>query len=218
MDAVVDIKKPGLDVIKGEKIPHILEAGELGAILELTVTDPKTGKVTEHRTMKSQSFVQQFLQLLMSQCASIPLVVGLANVRDTGNTLRTIFSNGAVFRCNAGAADVTLGIIVGTDNTAPTISDYKIGTIIPHATLNYGAVTYGLPSADSITSQFTITRNFSNVTGGSVAVNELALYVQSYDTGSTIRNFMTIRDVIAGGISVPSGQTLTVNYRLQAVV
>ena len=29
---------------------------------------------------------------------------------------------------------------------------------------------------------------------------------------------MTIRDVIGGGIAVPNGQTLTINYRFQGVI
>ncbi|GAH73195.1 unnamed protein product, partial [marine sediment metagenome] len=44
-------------------------------------------------------------------------------------------------------------------------------------------------------------------------VNEIALYFK----GVTY-NLMAIRDVIGGGIAVPDGQTLTVNYREQAVV
>ena len=83
--------------------------------------------------------------------------------------------------------------------------------------MNYSAVTFGTPAADATTSQITITRNFANVSAGSVVVNEIALYCCAYDTGATLRYFCIIRDVIAGGITVPNGQTLTVNYRPQAV-
>ncbi|GAI66501.1 unnamed protein product, partial [marine sediment metagenome] len=53
--------------------------------------------------------------------------------------------------------------------------------------------------------------------GGAITVNEIALYVKGYKYNVTYY-FMIIRDVIAGGIAVPAGQTLTVNYREQAAI
>jgi len=206
---------PKLDVIKEEEIPHILEPGEVGAILELIVSN-KDGKVTEQRVLKSKSFVQQFLQLLFVKFAISPTVAPIS-IRDTGNTLRAVYDTTYTFDTAAGVTVVTYGIIIGTGVVAPTISDYAIGIIIPHATMNYSACTYGAPAADATTSQFTITRNFANVSGGPVTVNEIALYCRAYYTAA-IGYFMLIRDVIAGGIAVPNGQTLTVNYRLQAIV
>ena len=48
--------KQELKVIQDSEIKHLLEPGEVGAILELIVTD-KDGKVTEKRVLKSKSFV-----------------------------------------------------------------------------------------------------------------------------------------------------------------
>lgn len=202
-----------LKVIKDEEIKHLLEPGELGAILEWTVFDPKTGKVTEHRVMKSKSYVQQFLQLLyMKMAVLIPAIT--ISIRDTSNALKNVSCAVYEFDVLAGATSVLYGIIIGTGTSAPLINNYKIETIIPHATMNYGAVTFGLPTADETTSQFTVTRNFSNVSGFSVTVNEIALYCRALNSTTY---FMIIRDV-TGGIVVPNGQTLTVNYRPQAVV
>ncbi|MBA7685024.1 hypothetical protein ES703_93437 [subsurface metagenome] len=222
MEAKVKVK-PDLKVIKEEEIPHLLVPGEVGAVLELIVKD-KDGKVTERRVMRSKSFVRQFLELLWIQAYQIPELVCM-EVRDTGNVVRSIPESGHIFACNALADDDTFGIIVGTGTTAPTIDDHKIETIIDHGgaggELNYSAVIYGVPASDATTSQFTITRDFANASGGAITVNEIALYVKGYlfeyDPG-TDYIFMTIRDVIAGGIAVPNGQTLTVNYRPQAVV
>jgi len=214
MDAQVKAK-PELKVIREEEIPHLLVPGEMGAILELTVKD-KDGKVTDHRIMRSGSFVRQFLELLWIEAFQIPEIAPYS-VRDTANVLQAICESKWSFACNAAATDVTLGIIIGTGTVAPTINDYAIGTIIPHATMNYGAVAFGAPASDTTTSQFTITRNFANVSGATVTVNEIALYIKGYKYNVTYY-FMAIRDVIAGGISVPNGQTLTVNYREQAVV
>jgi hypothetical protein len=214
--------KPDLTIIDEKEIRHILEPGEVGAILELTVRD-KDGKITEQRVLKSKSFVRQFLELLWIQAFPIPEVITYS-LRDTGNTLRAICESGYTFAANGGAGVITFGPVVGTDNTAPTINDYHLGAIILHdaapptaGRMQYSAVTFGAPASDATTSQFTITRNFANASGGAITVNEIGLYVQAFIYNTTYY-FMTIRDIIGGGIPVPNGQTLTVNYRLQAVI
>lgn len=206
-------------VIKPEEIHHIHKPGELGAELELIVSDPKTGKVTEHRIMKSHSFVRQFLEMLFIKMAESPFSATIP-MRDTTNNLRNAYLETLVgpyiFDVNAAATVVTYGIVIGTGAVAPTIDDFQLGNQIAHATMNYSAHAFGTPGANATTSQLTITRNFTNVSGGAITVNEIGLYSRGYD--GSIRYFMLIRDVIAGGIAVPNGQTLTVNYRPQAVV
>lgn len=223
MDTVIDIKKPELKVIKENEIHHLLEPGEFGAVLELIVSDPKTGKITEHRVMKSKSFVQQLLQLLYAKMALSPVSAPVANVRDTTNNLRSVVNAyqsaaGLTFDVNAAITVITYGIVIGTGALAPTISDFQLGTPIAHATMNHSAMTFGTPAADATTSQVTLTRNFTNVSGAPVTVNEIALYCRATDSGGAIRYFMVIRDVIAGGMAVPNGQTLTANYRPQVVI
>jgi hypothetical protein len=123
-------------------------------------------------------------------------------------------------RTDALADDFTYGVVVGTGVGAPTINDYQLGTIISHGSgageLQYSAVTWGAPASDATTSQMTITRNFANASGGDITVNEIGLYMKSYDGAN--RYFCVIRDKIDGGITVPDGQTLTINYRLQATI
>ncbi len=214
--------KPELEVIREEEIPHLLVPGEVGAVLELTVKD-KDGKVTEHRVMRSKSFVRQFLELLWVQAFQIPEIAPY-NMRDTANVLQDICESAYTFASDGGVGIITHGIVVGTGAVAPTIDDYKLGNIILHdaapptaGRLQYSAVIFGAPASDATTSQFTITRDFANGSGGGITVNEIGLYVKGF-LYSTTYYFMTIRDVIAGGIAVPDGQTLTVNYREQAVV
>ncbi len=214
--------KPNLTVIKEDSIPHILEPGEVGAVLELTVKD-KDGKITEHRVMKSKSFVRQFLELLWIQAGQINENL-LYELRDTSNVLENVAAIVRILAANALAGDATFGIVVGTGAVAPTINDYALGTLIPHGIgvgppvqLQYSAVVFAVPVSDATTSQFTITRDFANGSGVAAIVNEIGLYVKGYRY-DTNYYFLAIRDVIAGGISVPNGQTLTVNYRIQAVV
>lgn len=208
--------KPELTVIREQEIPHILLPGEVGAILELTVKD-KDGKVTEQRVLKSKSFVKQFLELLWVQAYPIGRVT-YWSIRDTSDTLRNIPEEISNYAANAASGISSYGILVGTGTTAPTISDYKLETQIAHGVgvgqLQYGAVTFAAPAWDTTATQFTITRNFANASGGAITVNEIGLSVVGYVS----YYFLTIRDVIGGGISVPNGQTLTVNYRLQAAI
>jgi hypothetical protein len=215
-----------LKPIKPDEIYHVLEPGELGCVLEWQVADTKTGKVIEHVVKKSESYVQQFLQLLYVQMADSPVLAPVLNVRDTSNTLRSVCNSGNYYNLDVFAAvtSVLYGIVVGTGAVAPTISDYVLGTLILHDAapptanrLQYAAVSFGAPAADATTSQLTITRNFANSSGGAITVNEVGLYCRGVDSGATTRYFMIIRDT-TGGIIVPNGQTLTVNYRPQAVI
>lgn len=211
--------KPELEIIKKEQIPHLLFPGEVGAVLELIVKD-KDGNVTERREMKSRSFVRQFLELLW--------ILGYPINENLGYTLldtsapavsRLIPPSVFVFSAVAAIANVANGIVIGTDipHAAPTINDTKLVSQILHAVMNYSAMTFGAPGSDATTSQFTLTRDFTNVSGGAVLVAEIGLYVIGYRY-ATNYYFMVIRDVIGGGINVPNGQTLTVNYRIQAIV
>ena len=207
-------------VIEGHSIPHLLEEGEVGAVLELTLRD-KEGVVVNHVEKKAESFVQQFLQMLWVQMNQVWENIANINVKDTGNTDRAIHASNSMFASDAASGDVTFGIIVGTGTNAVTIADYKLQTPVAHGSgagqLQYSAMTFGAPASDATTSQFTLTRNFANASGGTITVTEVGLYVKGYKYSNTYY-FMTLRDVIGGGIAVPNGQTLTVNYRIQAVI
>ncbi len=210
--------KPELEIVNEGQIPNLLVHGEVGAALELTVKD-KNNKVTDHRIMESRSFVRQFLELLFVEFNKLPPKAALL-MKDIGGSPRYIREGYRNFDCAGGVGELARGIMVGTGTTAPTIDDYRLETTIAHGLsagqLQYGGVTFGLPASDPTTSQFTITRDFANASGGDITVSEIGLYVVGWD--GSARYFMVIRDVITGGIVVPNGQTLTVNYREQAVV
>lgn len=215
-----------------EKVKKLFVPGEFGAVLDWEVRD-KNGIVIVHGIKKSESFVRQFMDLLLVKFWNLP-ESNIMQVRDIANTLQDICNSIQVFGCDAPIGDVNYGIIVGMGVGAPTITDYVIGAIIAHDagahgvnTMQYGAVTFGAPASDPTTSQFTITRNFANATVAAITVNEIALYVRALTPlciaaaigdNYAFRYFMTIRDVIAGGIVVGIGQTLTVNYRPQVVI
>jgi len=218
----IDLKL-AMEVIKEEDIKHLLLPGEVGVVLDWEVKD-KDGKVTSQGSKKCESFVRQFLELLWCQMYQIGEITPYS-ITDTGagaGVVRTISEGSFNFASNALAGNITFGPVVGLDNTAPTINDHRLGTIMLHDagahganTLQYSAVTFGAPASDASVSQFTITRNFANATANPITVQEIGLYVKGYDP-TTSFYFMTIRDVAV--IAIPAGQTLTLNYRIQASV
>lgn len=218
--------KSAVSVEKKPADHELFLPGEVGAILEITVRK-KDGTVREHRIMKSKSFVRQFFDLLLLQMNLVNEMFPMP-VTDVTSTIYYLTENGMNFNCDAAIGDDSYGVVVGTGNTAPTISDCALETQIADGVgagqLQYGNVAFGAPAASGLVSHFTLTRDFANGSGGVITVNEVGLYVLSIGAqffNPTYRNrltcvLMTIRDVIAGGINVPDGDTLTINYRLQA--
>ena len=206
---------------------NILQPGELGATIELIVKEgifnPHGEIIKRIGPKKSESFLRQFLEMLYMH--AVPLYPNFKfPVNDTSNVTQYITATSKSFDVTAASGDVNKGILVGTGNAAPAINDYALQTKIAHGTgagqLSYGAVTFGATASDTTTSQFTVTRNFANSSGNPITVNEIGLACSSGRMGNTITTyyFLIIRDVIGGGIAVPNGQTLTVNYRPQCVV
>ena len=218
MDAHIKAK-PKVDLISKE-IPHLLLPGEVGAVLELIVKD-KDGRVTEQRIIRSKSFVRQFLQLLWVKCQLLDGSSAPSIVVSTFGDVSSVRNSSYLLAANATVNDDDYGIIVGSGNTPPALSDYALETKIDHGTgagqLQYSAVTFGAPTSDASTSQFTITRDFANASGGDVVVRELGLAVLAYITTYAETHHLVIRDAITP-LTIPNGQTLTVNYRIQTTV
>ena len=191
----------------------------LEPILEVTVKN-KDGAVVEHWEKKSESLVRQWLELLYVQASGMQWP-GYP-IRNTGNSVRRVIANENNFRVDAGAGNSAYSIQVGVGTTTPTINDYKLQTQIGHGVsanqLQYSNTAVAYPAVSLSVSQVTVTRDFSNGSGGLVTVYEIGLVLLGLDAGHSNRYFMVIRDVIVGGIAVGNGQTLTVNYRLQATV
>lgn len=207
----------------------VFEPGELGVVLEWKITKPD-GSLREHQIKKAESYLRQFIDLLMVQMLAASEVVPLF-IRDVNNVVREVAVSSLNFQSTAVANDDSFGIVVGTGNTPPVINDYamqtKVANGIGAGQLQYGGVTFGLPTSNVSTSHFTVTRNFANASGNPITIYEIGLYVKGDNPlpwmgtrgNSSFRyNFCTIRDVISAGIMILNGETLTINYRQQCVV
>jgi len=232
------IKQPRIEcngVIAEHNPDHVVfEPGEIGAILEWTIKRPD-GSVREHQVRKAQSYVRQFMDLLLIQMAGITEVTP-AQMINTSGLERDIAQSSLNFDCSAVANDDSYGVVVGAGQTAPNINDYRLENKLAHGSgpgqLQYGGVAFGLPTSNLSTSHFTVTRDFANASGDTIVVYEIGLYVKgdmpvlqpgSSNRGNdgyrpTVSYFCTIRDVIVAGITILNGETLTINYRQQCVV
>lgn len=125
------------------------------------------------------------------------------------------------YRSAGAAADDTLGIVLGTGTTAVDIDDGNVETkILTGSTsgkLTYNAQTFAVPGVDSTTSQFTITRTFTNNSGGTISPSEICLLVNYGLIPNVTGKCMLTRDVISP-ITVLNGKTLTVNLKLKCVL
>ena len=137
-------------------------------------------------------------------------------VTDTGGTGRTI-GRLTYASVNTAAGTSTSGLVVGTGTTAVAFTDTALVTQIAHGVgsgqLQYGASTVALPASDSTSTSLIHTRVFSNTSGGTITIREVAMYAKLQSTGGGETNHCTVRDLAT--IALSSGDQLTLNYILK---
>lgn len=111
------------------------------------------------------------------------------------------------------------GIVIGTGDTPVVIDDQLLEKQIPNSSSN-GSLTYGSTivsqdTNDSTSAQITITRTFTNNASLAIDVKEIG-YLQT--SGSLDYILLTMRDILPSPVTVGSGATLTVNYRIKTVL
>lgn len=168
------------------------------------------GKTVLRRRL-SRSFVKGFTQAIYAAMGG-----------GSQTVLLTSGSNGSYAQTSAlsslaPAGTSTYGIQAGTGTTAVTVADNVLATQIANGTgagqLTHGATTLLNLSLSSSPATFQLQRVFTNGSGGSITVNEIGIVVSV-----TAGLLMIARDVIAGGVAVGNGQTLTVTYTWSAAI
>jgi len=169
------------------------------------------GKIRKKsRKLVAHSFLGNFAKFLNVRFTRYP-----GSLTDVTNVARTVYASDNIMYLHAGAGAVTYGLVVGTDNTAVDINDYNLGALITHGVgggqLQYSACTIALPSSDATTTTTTVTRVFSNDSGGIVTINEIGII------GGSGTPWLIVRD-IPSPIAIGDGEQLTLNYLLQTTV
>lgn len=187
--------------------------------------------VMEQEIEEAHSWTKQAAQIWMSGFLFTPTLV--ASVLDTGNVSRTLETpsndNGQNWmRSTAAAGDATVGIVVGTGSSAVDRDDIAVSganeaTKIAHGSgagqLDYKAVAY--PDSNvalAITGGYRsrIQRQFENLSGGAITINEVALYVSNDLDGAGTAIFCVLRDLLT--VSIPNTELKRVQYRLDFLI
>lgn len=134
-------------------------------------------------------------------------------VTDTGGTGR-IIGRLTFAKISAASGTSTAGLVVGTGTTAVAFTNTALVTQIAHGVaatqLQYGACTIALPSSDSTSTSLIHTRVFSNASGGTITINEIAMYAKLQGIGGNETNHCIVRDLAT--ITLTNGDQLTLNY------
>ena len=193
--------------------------GKLVTTLVLERRD-KFNRVLQRQEQLSRSWVRHFIDF--SYIAS-GYGVNTLNVHDITGTNRTlnagVMSNfqvmstpGQCLAFNVNGNRIVgekVGIVVGSGVPTVTPTDDVLTTPIPHGMLSgqflYGGTEiFGLTFANP-NGSFTIQRYFTNESGNTITVNEVAIY--TVGNGSS---FCVYHDAVSPGVAVPNTQILVV--------
>lgn len=193
----------------------------------ITLKDKKGKIVFDSGIQPSQSYVLQFLQII---CAIITFHGSPdPSIRDTdaqyqqlGST--NIWDSGDYpFSIHGGSGEEYWGLVVGTGDMAEDNENYRLESKIAHGTgageLEHGGTSYNSPAVNGAGTyyQWHIYRTFANNSGGSIEVKEIGAQVR-YTNSPANKYALIWRDLLSPTITIPDGQTLTVNYYLRIPV
>ena len=179
------------------------------AYLKIKVINEK-GKCIYYRRYRSRSFVANFINIAFTNLSN-QIVTFVFTDGSTGYT-----GHGYTMQAADSSNDDNYGIQIGTGTTAPAITDYRLTSLIPNGTsagqMQYGAVTVMSPVINTTnnTGYITVTRAFTNNSGGSITVSEVGLVALYY-----YNDVLLIHDLLPTPITVPNGSTLSIAYEIQ---
>jgi len=168
------------------------------------------GKVIYSKQFESHSFVAQWLQLLYG-------VFGENGLSILGNAYPASGSATTPFQMNAGSGNQNFGIQVGS-GTTKSINDTALDSLIANGSgsgqLSYGAMSFTSPTINTSTNQgsFSVSRSFTNNSGGSVTVSEVGVVVQTFASNRNFYDIFIIHDILSSPITLSNTQVLTVTY------
>jgi hypothetical protein len=174
----------------------------------------KQGKVIAHLKSTAKSWLKQWSQLVYGGMSFVA-----QSVLDTNGVSRTQSITYDLLNIAAPAGNASLGVVAGTGTDPVTINDYRLQSQIVHGVgvgqLNHQATEIIYPPLVSGSEcYFLVKRILLNQSGGIVSVNEIGVY------GAITSSYPAciIRDVLAGTVNIPDGGSITVIYRVKAVV
>ena len=149
------------------------------------------------------ALLKQFAQILMyhlSQAAQ--------TIKDTAGVDKLMYASLPSFAANAPAATTTYGLVIGTGTDPVTMADNKLQTQVT-TNITHQAGTFLLENPDASTWRVACTRVFTNGTGATLEIKEVALY-----TNNTANGYKFCFDRALYSVSVPNGENVSITYRI----
>ena len=211
------------------------------AFLELEVRNQQGETVLKHK-QRSQSWVRNAYNLLFTEMAAVAGYSGHnLHVVDIGGVTRSQTPDGYMagahsighskmnpgkcavitisYGYHASSGDDSFGIMVGSDNTPESFSDYALAAKISNGTgagqFSHAAMVLPTVSDIGLTKKAEWQRYFNNNSGGNVTVNEVGLVANGTTADDYSAKFMMARDVLLSTITVPDTGQLRVTYTIQ---
>ena len=166
----------------------------------------------------ANSLVVAFVPLLFQ---SLP-AVGIANITDTGNTLRTGTTAG-YSACPTSAEVGLFGIFLGTGTIAVALADYKLNIPIAHGAgagqLSYGAyataanMLYFPAITNGSTNSWSLLRIISNLDTSNLEAKEAGLVIRH-----ATFNFLVERTVLSPTYNFLAKTSVMVEYKASITV
>ncbi len=174
----------------------------------------KDGKLLAHLKQPARSWLKQWSQLIYGGMSGVTL-----SVLDTNGVSRSQSVTYDLLNILGLAGNASLGVVAGSGVNPVTINDYRLQSQIVHG-LGAGQLAHQAteiiypPSVSGSECYFQVKRIFVNGSGGTVLVNEIGVY------GAITSSYSAciIRDVLVGTVNIPDGGSITVIYRVKAVV
>jgi len=168
------------------------------------------GKVIYSKQFESHSFVAQWLDLLYGMFGQNSL-----SILNNNSPAQAVFVS--PLDMNVGSGNQSYGIQVGS-GTTKSINDTALDSLIPNGNsagqLAYGAMSFTSPTINTTTNQgnFSVSRSFTNNSGGSVTVSEVGIVLRSFASDTNFYYIFIIHDILSSPITLANSQVLTVTY------
>jgi len=191
----------------------------LSARYRVVVRDAQ-GRVKRIEEAPSKSFILNFLYLWWLNL-NLNNTDSISAVNSSGQQTTTPLGQPQFwYEAFGGYSAPYSGIQVGSGTSALSASSPYLESLILSGTgsgqLSYGYNTATSPLLSSNPGTMTITRTFTNNSGGSVTVGEIGLATNQATTTENVYDaVLLIHDVLSSAASVPNGGTITVTYTLQ---
>lgn len=179
---------------------------------EIVVRD-RHGKVRSRERRKSRSFLKAWNEAVYLHMWA----AGSVNMVDIGGVTRSTPRSKYSFLMKGGVGVTSYGAVVGTGNTAVTISDYQLDSLIAEGggggQLNYGSCSVAAAVVSAPNCGFTVSRTMTNNSGGDITIREAGVYFRM--RSSAFYYFCGARDVLGAPHTVLDTDTVSVQYTLQ---